>query len=173
MKQSTCGEIRALRIGIRMRVGAGALLAAPSCYYAMNVAWDVGITLFDTARSYGYGDAEAVLGEFLRGKRDQAVVATKYGIAPQAPGATAKRMAIPVVRAALHVPGVRGWLLRLEGKHSEVISGQFTVAGLRASIEASLSTNCGLIASTCFSCMRPWRCRASATGSDGRTRRTH
>jgi len=43
----------------------------------MNTAWDKGITLFDTARSYGFGEAEAVLGEFLQGSGDRAVVATK------------------------------------------------------------------------------------------------
>jgi len=111
------------------RVGRAASLRA------MNVAWDAGITLFDTARSYGYGEAEAVLGEFLRGKREQAVVATKYGISPQRPG-TLQRAAIPLARAALRLPGVRGLVPR--GGSREVTGGQFTVAGLRESIESSL-----------------------------------
>jgi len=45
----------------------------------MGVGWDAGIRFFDTARSYGFGEAEGVLGDFLKGKRDQAVVATKPG----------------------------------------------------------------------------------------------
>jgi len=102
---------------------------------AMNVAWDQGITLFDTARSYGFGDAEALLGEFLRGKRAQAVVATKFGINPQRPNAL-KRAAIPVVRAARKVTGVRN--LFGHSGNSEVTHGQFTVEGLRASLECSL-----------------------------------
>ncbi len=46
----------------------------------MNVALDVGINHFDLARSYGYGRAEAMVGRFLRGRRDQVVLATKFGI---------------------------------------------------------------------------------------------
>ena len=111
------------------RVGRGASLRA------MNAAWDAGITLFDTARSYGYGDAEAVLGEFLRGKRDRAIVATKFGIAPQNPGGL-KRMAVPVARAVMNVPGVRS-LVRRGGTHPAAF-GTFTVEGLRASLETSL-----------------------------------
>jgi len=49
---------------------------------ALNAASDLGITFFDTARSYGYGESETVLGEFLRGRRDQVVVSTKFGILP-------------------------------------------------------------------------------------------
>jgi aryl-alcohol dehydrogenase-like predicted oxidoreductase len=111
------------------RVGRGASLRA------MGTAWDEGITLFDTARSYGFGEAEAVLGEFLRGKREQAIVATKFGILPQRQSAL-KRVAVSVARAAMQVPGVRG-LKRSRGSH-EVTYGQFSVAGLRESLETSL-----------------------------------
>ena len=47
---------------------------------AIDVALDVGINHFDLARSYGYGRAEAMVGCMLRGKRDQVVLATKFGI---------------------------------------------------------------------------------------------
>jgi aryl-alcohol dehydrogenase-like predicted oxidoreductase len=43
-------------------------------------AFDAGVTLFDTADIYGFGHNEALLGRFLRGKRDRVVVATKAGI---------------------------------------------------------------------------------------------
>ena len=36
---------------------------------AMACAFELGVTHFDIARSYGFGDAEAVLGEFVRGRR--------------------------------------------------------------------------------------------------------
>src|ERR1700690_1778760 len=132
MRQSTCGEIRTSLLGfgcgsVLGRVGRGASLRA------MGTAWDEGITLFDTARSYGYGEAEAVLGEFLSGKRERAVVATKFGIAPQQLSGL-KRAAVPMVRAALQVPGVRG-LLRRGGGARQVEYGEFTVTGLRASLE--------------------------------------
>ncbi len=42
-------------------------------------ALDVGVTLFDTADMYGPFTNERLLGKALRGQRDQAVVATKFG----------------------------------------------------------------------------------------------
>jgi len=40
-------------------------------------AWDLGINFFDTANVYSNGRAEEILGEFLSGARNEAVVATK------------------------------------------------------------------------------------------------
>jgi 1-deoxyxylulose-5-phosphate synthase len=40
-------------------------------------AWDLGINYFDTANVYSSGRSEEILGEFLSGSRDGAVVATK------------------------------------------------------------------------------------------------
>ena len=129
-----CGGIRCSVLGfgcgsVMGRVGRGASLRA------MNAAWDAGISLFDTARSYGFGEAEGVLGEFLRGKRDQAVVATKYGIAPQSLSPI-KRIAVPMVRAAKKIPGVGSRLKR--GGAGSGVHGEFSVAGLRESLEKSL-----------------------------------
>jgi aryl-alcohol dehydrogenase-like predicted oxidoreductase len=42
-----------------------------------HAALDAGITLFDTADSYG--DSEERLGEILEGKRDDVIIATKFG----------------------------------------------------------------------------------------------
>lgn len=134
MREKVCGELRTSVLGfgcgsVLGRVGRAASLRA------MAAAWDAGIRLFDTARSYGFGEAEAVLGEFLSGKREQAVIATKYGIAPQRQSAV-KRVAVPVARVAMRVPGVRG-ILR-GGGAKEVEYGTFSVAGLRESLETSL-----------------------------------
>jgi aryl-alcohol dehydrogenase-like predicted oxidoreductase len=43
----------------------------------VRAALDCGITLFDTSDSYG--ESEVLLGTALRGRRDEAVVATKFG----------------------------------------------------------------------------------------------
>jgi len=103
---------------------------------AMEGAWDAGVTLFDTARSYGYGEAEGLLGEFLRGKRQKAVISTKFGIWPQKQSVL-KQVAKPVVRAMLRVvPAARGAVRR--GVAGEIQGGQFTPAVLRASLEESL-----------------------------------
>ena len=45
----------------------------------VNAAIDAGITLLDTAESYGGGRSEEMLGEALTGRRDQVVLATKFG----------------------------------------------------------------------------------------------
>jgi aryl-alcohol dehydrogenase-like predicted oxidoreductase len=51
---------------------------------AMREALDLGITLFDTARAYGFGAAEELLGEALqpeiRSARESIVIATKGGL---------------------------------------------------------------------------------------------
>lgn len=46
---------------------------------ALACAWDAGVNLFDTCDSYGNGHSERLIGEFLKGKREQAVVVTKGG----------------------------------------------------------------------------------------------
>ena len=47
----------------------------------VGAALDVGVTLFDTSDSYGSrpGESEEMLGRALRGRRDEAIVATKFG----------------------------------------------------------------------------------------------
>ncbi|WFE57267.1 aldo/keto reductase [Micromonospora sp. WMMD712] len=42
-------------------------------------ALDLGVTLFDTASNYGAGHSERVLGRALAGRRDEVVIATKFG----------------------------------------------------------------------------------------------
>lgn len=46
---------------------------------AVQQALDKGINFFDTAATYGAGHSEVLLGKALAGKRDQAVIATKFG----------------------------------------------------------------------------------------------
>lgn len=50
----------------------------------VDAAYDEGINLFDTADVYGgaggNGASETILGEALKGRRDQAIIATKFGL---------------------------------------------------------------------------------------------
>lgn len=46
----------------------------------LDAAQDVGVTLLDTADIYGRGASEELLGAALRGRRDDFVVATKFGM---------------------------------------------------------------------------------------------
>ncbi|MDI2129404.1 aldo/keto reductase [Yinghuangia seranimata] len=51
----------------------------------VGAALDAGITLFDTADIYAKGASEEILGKALGPRRDQVVIASKFG-APMAPG---------------------------------------------------------------------------------------
>jgi aryl-alcohol dehydrogenase-like predicted oxidoreductase len=46
---------------------------------AIHAALDHGANFFDTAANYGAGHSEDILGQALVGRRDQAVIATKFG----------------------------------------------------------------------------------------------
>jgi aryl-alcohol dehydrogenase-like predicted oxidoreductase len=45
----------------------------------LHAALDAGITLFDTADVYGDGNSERLMGEVLEGRREEFVLATKFG----------------------------------------------------------------------------------------------
>jgi aryl-alcohol dehydrogenase-like predicted oxidoreductase len=46
---------------------------------AIAAAMNLGVTFFDTSDAYGTGHSEEILGEAVRGRRGQAVLATKFG----------------------------------------------------------------------------------------------
>ena len=63
--------------------GGGDGTAPPKAQDIMKIihsALDEGITLMDTAPSYGFGHCEQIIGKALKGRRDQAVIATKCGL---------------------------------------------------------------------------------------------
>ena len=115
------------------RVGRKASLAA------LARAYEGGVNYFDVARSYGYGRAEGVLGEFLQGRRDQCIVTTKMGIQPSLPS-YASRFVLPMLRfAASRLSGLQSLSARRGERLSGVSGGHFEVPNLRASVETSLS----------------------------------
>lgn len=46
---------------------------------AIHAALDLSVNFFDTAANYGAGHSEVILGRALQGRRDRAVIATKFG----------------------------------------------------------------------------------------------
>jgi aryl-alcohol dehydrogenase-like predicted oxidoreductase len=102
---------------------------------ALAAATDAGINFFDTARSYGYGASEGLLGEFCAGRRDKVVLCTKFGILP--PAHSWKQTIKPLARGVLKLfPGLRRAARNQAG---ELFSGnQFSVEVLRSSFETSL-----------------------------------
>lgn len=47
---------------------------------AVHLALDNGVNFFDTADTYGLGESERVLGEALKNRRNEAIIATKFGV---------------------------------------------------------------------------------------------
>lgn len=47
---------------------------------AVHLAIDEGVNFFDNADTYGLGKSEETLGKALKGKRDKAIIATKFGV---------------------------------------------------------------------------------------------
>jgi len=60
----------------------GSRVAPAEGLNALAAAFDAGVNWFDVAPPYGAGEAETLLGRFLRGRRDRAIVVTKVGMAP-------------------------------------------------------------------------------------------
>ncbi len=78
-----CGlKVSELCLGT-MTFGTG--VDAQSAKRLVDMALDVGVTFFDTADTYGNGQSETMLGQALRGRRRDAVVATKF-FNPMGPG---------------------------------------------------------------------------------------
>src|SRR4029453_10239275 len=46
----------------------------------VDAALDAGINFFDTADCYGAGQSEEFLGKTLKGRRNKAIIATKFGM---------------------------------------------------------------------------------------------
>jgi len=135
MQQVEFAEIRCSALGFGCASVMGRVGRRDSLR-AMHKAWDEGITLFDTARSYGYGEAEGLLGEFLAGRRGDATVVTKFGILPRAQPRW-KTALKPAVRTALNLmPQARTMVRRIVGK--DLSAGHFDVSAMRSSLEESL-----------------------------------
>lgn len=102
----------------------------------LEAALDCGLTHFDTARSYGFGEAELAVGDVLVGRRDQVTVTTKAGILPPRRSAglgAAKALARGVLAV---MPGMRAVIRRRAG--TLVQAGRFDECTMRESLEASL-----------------------------------
>jgi len=78
-------------------------------------ALDLGVTLFDTAEMYGPHTNEVLLGKALQGRRDEAFIATKFGINRQPDGSAITDGSPANVRRA-----IEGSLSRLGVDHIDL-----------------------------------------------------
>ena len=71
--------LRVSRVGLGCN-NFGGRIGLEETRAVVDAAIEAGVTFFDTAESYGSGgDGERFLGEALEGRRDQVVLATKFG----------------------------------------------------------------------------------------------
>jgi aryl-alcohol dehydrogenase-like predicted oxidoreductase len=74
----TIGSLDAGRVGLGCN-NFGMRIGEDRAAEVVHAALDAGITFFDTADTYGATRSEEFLGRALAGRRDQAIVATKFG----------------------------------------------------------------------------------------------
>ncbi len=98
-------------------------------------ALDNGITHFDTAAYYGYGESERLLGQALQGRRDRVTITTKFGLEPSAV-VKSRWVNLAARRVLAIVPGLR----KVAGKARGALSatGLFEPEKARASLDRSL-----------------------------------
>ncbi len=78
MEFRSLGQLQVSVVGLGCN-NFGMRLDPAATKLVVDAALDAGITYFDTAESYGNGQSEEYLGQALKGRRDEAVVATKWG----------------------------------------------------------------------------------------------
>jgi aryl-alcohol dehydrogenase-like predicted oxidoreductase len=83
MKHISLGGLDVARIGLGALPMSGLYTGAGSdddeAVRVIHRALDLGVTLIDTAESYGPFTNEELVGRAIKGRRDQAVIATKFG----------------------------------------------------------------------------------------------
>jgi D-threo-aldose 1-dehydrogenase len=102
----------------------------------LAATFDAGVRHFDVARYYGYGEAEGRLGRFVKSRRNEITITTKFGIEPPR-RTSAMRLAMAAARRLVQlVPASRSFLRsRAQGT---VKSGAFGVQEARTSLDTSL-----------------------------------
>jgi aryl-alcohol dehydrogenase-like predicted oxidoreductase len=102
-----------------------------------HLVFDHGITHFDTARAYGVGGAEGLLGKFLAGRRDQVTVTTKLGILPPSSWALL-RTARSAARIAERIIPAAGTRAKQAAGNRLLTGKRFSIDDARKSLETSL-----------------------------------
>lgn len=87
----------------------GARMTTEDARPIVHKALDLGVTLFDTADSYGSGGSESALGEILGSRRQDIVLASKFGLSLE----DSPRRVVPTTRDYI-MGAVEGSLRRLQ-----------------------------------------------------------
>jgi aryl-alcohol dehydrogenase-like predicted oxidoreductase len=124
---------------IRVGFGCGGLMGGrhrAASLRSLGAAIDCGITYFDTARMYGWGTAEGLLGELTPRIRDSIVIVSKAGILPSSRSLRLRALGRGVREICKAVPSLKAHLQLPRALSPRF--GMFKPAELRASIETSL-----------------------------------
>lgn len=106
---------------------------------AIKKALDLGITHFDVAPSYGYGEAEMCLGEALKTNRSKVVIATKVGIAAGTTSSWLRKLKPMAQKMVSAFPAARKIIASsAQFAGAKVTSNQFSAESIKASVEKSL-----------------------------------
>jgi len=127
------------KMACRVGFGTAGLLRIASARGRQNVlaaALDSGVTHFDTAPLYGFGESERTLGRFLRGRRHEVTLATKFGLQPSVLAARLVLFQTAARRALELVPALRRAAVRNAGVLQTPPS--FSRAAAMLSLEKSL-----------------------------------
>jgi diketogulonate reductase-like aldo/keto reductase len=103
----------------------------------LETTYDLGITHFDTARLYGFGRAETILGKFAADKRDKITITTKFGLFPGNPllgNLLIQNVSRSVFRLAKRLP----FRKTTQDLANRSISKRFSVKDAEISLETSL-----------------------------------
>lgn len=103
---------------------------------ALTAAFDAGVGWYDIAPAYGAGAAEAILGRFVKTRRDSVQICTKVGLLPPPQSAT-KRILRSALRPVVNVAKPLRTALRGSAA-SQNRAIPLTPEGVTASIEGSL-----------------------------------
>jgi len=121
MKHVSLGGLDVSRIGLGAMTMAGTYTSGgglddAESIRAIHRALDLGVTHIDTAEIYGPFHSEELVGEAIRGRRDQVVVATKFGLVSHSGGGPG----VPDSSAANVRAAVEGSLMRLGTDYIEL-----------------------------------------------------
>lgn len=120
MKNARLGDLEVSRIGLGAMTMAGTYTSEGRLDDAESIrtihrALDLGVTHIDTAEIYGPFLSEEIVGRALRGRRDDVVIATKFGLFDHATGQGGVDSSPDNVRTA-----VEGSLTRLGTDHIDL-----------------------------------------------------
>ncbi len=103
------------QLSSRVGFGCAGLMQSTSRAHRQRLlaeAFEHGIRHFDVARMYGLGAAEHELGRFARGRRDEIVIATKFGIEPAKAAGRLAQLQAPARAALARLPALRAAVKR-------------------------------------------------------------